>query len=87
MNLMRAAALQARGQKSEALTLSILSQAFDKRLRKHLAGKVNPFDVDVDQQFVAPPLAPVADAPNSVNNRSKRRKERQPTVADVLKTR
>jgi energy-coupling factor transporter ATP-binding protein EcfA2 len=87
MNLMRASALQARMQKSESLTLSILSQAFDKRLRKHLAGRVNPFDVDADQRFVAPPLAPAADVPNSVGNRSKRRKKRQPTAADVLKTR
>lgn len=86
MNLMRAAALQARKQGTHILTLSVLGRTFDKRLRKHLAGKVNPFDVNAGQRFVAPPPMLVADPPESANNRSRRRKKRQPTAGDVLKT-
>lgn len=86
MNLLRFAALLGQRQEAKALTLSILGQAFDKRLRKHLAGKTNPFDTDASQRFLAPQPVLTADAPNSIGRRSKRRKKREPTVADVLTT-
>jgi hypothetical protein len=58
MNLMRFAALLARRQESEALTLSLLSHAFDKRLRKHMAKRINPFTADVNRHFSAPRIKP-----------------------------
>ena len=85
MNLMRFAALLAQKQGGETLTLSILSQAFIKRLHKHVAKKANPFSRAADQHFVAPPVTPTND-PSSTNRRSKRRRKREPKAAEVLKT-
>ena len=82
MNLLRFAMLLAQAQGTEVLTLSLLSRAFDKRLRKHMAGKLNAFTADAGQHFVALP-APPANAPNSTNPRTK---ERRPTAAEVLTT-
>ncbi len=85
MNLLRFATLLAQRQESPSLTLSILKQAFAKRLHKHLSKKVNPFVVAADQNFVTSPASPT-DAPNSTSNRSKRRKKSEPTASDVLTT-
>jgi energy-coupling factor transporter ATP-binding protein EcfA2 len=85
MNLIRFAALLAQKQGSETLTLAILSQAFVKRLHKHMARKTDPFAVATDQHFVAPLVTPTND-PGSTNQRSKRRRKREPTAAEVLKT-
>lgn len=85
MNLMRFAALLAQKQGSESLTLSILSHAFVKRLYKHVARKSDPFTVAADQHFVAPSVTPTNDL-GSTNRRSKRRRKKEPTAAEVLKT-
>jgi len=75
MNLIRFAALLVRRQEAEALTLSILSQAFDKRLRKHMAKGVNPFTADANQHFIAPQIKP---------GDVLRRKERKRKASQVL---
>ena len=87
MNLMRfAALLQINGsQDNNTLMLSVLSQAFTKRLHKHLAKKTNPFTIGADRHFVAPSATPVND-PNSTNKRSKRRKKQEISASDVLTT-
>ena len=85
MNLIRFAALLAQEQEVETLTLSILSQAFAKRLHKHLAQKANPFATVGSQHFVAPSAIPTNDL-GSTNRRSKRRQKKRPTAAEVLKT-
>ncbi len=85
MNLIRFAALLAKKQGSETLTLAILSQAFIKRLHKHMAKKTDPFAVVTDQHFVAPLVTATNDL-GSTNRRSKRRQKREPTAAQVLKT-
>jgi hypothetical protein len=84
MNLMRAAVLRARKEGAQELTLSILSEAFEKRLRKHMGGRANPFETDPTKTFAPSPSRSVADPPNSTNNRSWRRTERQLKVAQVL---
>jgi hypothetical protein len=56
MNLLRYAALIARQQQKTVVDLPILTAAFDKRLSKHLRGKVNPFETLGNEQFVAPPV-------------------------------
>jgi energy-coupling factor transporter ATP-binding protein EcfA2 len=85
MNLMRFAALLAQEQSIDTLTLLTLSQSFAKRLHKHLAQKTNPFALTADQHFVAPPAPPANDL-GSTNPRSKRRRKKEPTTAQVLKT-
>jgi hypothetical protein len=85
MNLIRFAALLAQEQEVETLTLSILSQAFTKRLHKHLARKANPFATLGNQHFVAPADVPI-NALGSTNRRSRRRQQKKPTAAEVLKT-
>lgn len=85
MNLIRFAALLAQEQEVDTLTLSILSQAFAKRLHKHLARKANPFSTLGNQHFVAPAAVPT-NALGSTNRRSKRRQQKKPTAAEVLKT-
>ncbi len=86
MNLIRFAALLAQERGIETLTLLILSQAFAKRLHKHLAQKANPFATVGNQHFVAPSAILTNDL-GSANQRSKRRQKKQPTAAEVLKTR
>lgn len=51
MNLLRFAALLAQKQSTEVLNLTILSQAFEKRLHKHMSKATNPFVPAVGQQF------------------------------------
>lgn len=86
MNLIRFAALLADQQGFEALTLSTLSQAFRKRLYKHMASKVDPFTATGDESFIPPPIVPSDDPDHSTNKRSKRRKPKTPGVSDILKT-
>jgi hypothetical protein len=85
MNLLRFALWLANRQQADMVSLEVLSQAFAKRLQPHLPHKVDPFSVAVDQHFVPPPAIPT-DALHSTNRRSKRRKPRQPTASEVLKT-
>lgn len=84
MNLMRYAALMTRQQEKTAIELPILAAAFNKRLSKHLRGKVNPFDRPGDERFVAPPLPSTNDA-NGEEKTSRRRKQHGPSVVDTLK--
>jgi len=54
MNLLRYAALIARIHKI-SIDLPILAKAFDKRIRKHLKGKINPFQLSNTERLVVPP--------------------------------
>lgn len=83
MNLMRFATRLAQEQASETLSLLILSHAFDKRLRKHMAGKENAFCAEANRHFVAPQVV-LTLSPDNADNRSRRRQRRAPTAADVL---
>lgn len=65
----------------QALTLSVLSHAFRKRLHKHV-GKPDPFA----GYACAGQQSAFSDPPDSVGHRSRRRKERQATAAEVLTT-
>ena len=83
MNLLRYAALIARQAQKTSLDLSVLAEAFNKRLVKHLKGKVNPFDTPDVEPFLAPPTSDTVrtgDAPG-------RRTRRLPSAASVLKAR
>jgi hypothetical protein len=80
MNLMRFAALLAEKQGVEVLTLAILRQAFDKRLRKHMRKEVHPFALDTD--VVSPPRS--TEVVLSPDSRAQRRRIRDPKVSDVL---
>jgi len=84
MNLMRYAALIAQQQEKRVMELPILATAFDKRLAKHLRGKVNPFGTSGNEPFVAPPRPPTNDT-NGAPKTSRRKKQRGPSVADTLK--
>lgn len=53
MNLMRYAASHAQETHSPVVELSHLALAFDKRLAKHLRGKVNPFVYGTDERFAS----------------------------------
>jgi hypothetical protein len=81
MNLLRYAALLSRQRHKTALDLEILAAAFDKRLAKHLKGRLNPFLAPVEEQFVAPAIG-IINLPGTVS--SGRRS--QPSVASVLQT-
>jgi energy-coupling factor transporter ATP-binding protein EcfA2 len=86
MNLLRFATFLAQRQGTTQLSLTILSQAFAKRLQKHMAKRLNPFAVAADQLFIPPQPAPPSDPPDSTPKRSRRLKANQPSVTDVLKT-
>ena len=82
MNLLRQSAYRMQQTGETTLTLAILSHSFQKRLRKHV-GKSDPF---TGRSFQA--YRPAAtDPPDSAGNRSRSRKKRQITAAEVLKTR
>ena len=83
MNLMLNTAIMAAEQGKDSLDLVLLSLAFQKRLAKHLRGKVDPFAEVVRDRFAPEPL----DRANAVGNRAQRRKKRKPSVAAVLTTR
>ncbi|MGB5047832.1 MAG: hypothetical protein WBO46_02760, partial [Caldilineaceae bacterium] len=73
MNLLRFAMLMAQAQGAEALTLALLSQTFDKRLRKHMTGKVNPFGADISQPFTGSPAFPSTPPPTSTRKQKRQR--------------
>lgn len=85
MNLMRFAALLAQSQESGTLTLSILSQAFEKRLGKQMGKRVNPFTADPSQHFIVPQIEPdagsrdVGEHPGQKKRRSKASQELAPS--------
>lgn len=87
MNLLRFATLlsqpPAEATTNPVLTLLLLSRAFTKRLRQHLPHKIDPFLVDPSCHFVAPASTQM-DPLHSTGLRSKRRKQREASVADVL---
>lgn len=72
MNLLRTAALLSEEQPGSALDDGMLAQAFQQRLAKHLAGKINPFDecsrTPVEVRMATPP-----DHEQAVGRRSHRR--------------
>jgi hypothetical protein len=82
MNLLRQSAYVMEQTGGTTLTLAILSHSFQKRLHKHV-GKPDPFDGSL---CAARHLA-ASDPPESVGRRSRRRKEKQTTAAEVLTTR
>lgn len=84
MNLMRFAALLAQKRESEKLSLKILSDAYAKRLSKHMV-KENPFLASPDTSYIVPPPQPLKNAPEGIGRRSAPRKIRKPSVAQVLK--
>ena len=74
MNLLRQSVYLAQETGQTTLTLSILSSAFGKRLRKHV-GKADPFLRPLDEMGTACPPK-FADSPESTNNRSRRHKQK-----------
>ena len=54
MNLMRYAVMLAEESSLSVLSQSLLAQAFEKRLGKHMRGKVNPFLVAPEDRFLPP---------------------------------
>jgi hypothetical protein len=77
MNLLRFAALLAQVQGADTMTLTILNRAFEKRLRKHMAKRANPFTAEADLHFTPPP------EPDDVEE-TDRRRSRKPRVSHVL---
>lgn len=86
MNLIRLAAFIARCQGASTLTLALLAQAFAKRHNELVATTANPFTTVTLPTARASQLLLPNDPPGSVNRRAKRRKQPQPTAAEVLKT-
>ena len=84
MNLLRYAALMARQQDQAVLALPTLAAAFDKRLAKHLTGKVNPFDLPVTEQFSAP-LIPATRALVQRADSSRPGQRHGPAVSQLLR--
>jgi hypothetical protein len=84
MNLLRYAAMMARQQGKTTIDLPILAAAFDKRLARHLKGKVNPFAVPGHESFVAPSLSSANQA-STTQTVPHRRKKRKPSAASTLK--
>jgi hypothetical protein len=54
MNLLRYGVMLAEERGQPTLELPLLAQAFEKRMAKHLRGKVNPFVVPADETFAPP---------------------------------
>jgi hypothetical protein len=75
MNLMNLATVLSVDRGQEEIEPSMLSLAFQKRLVKHIKGKVNPFEVDWTTRFVPPQPSP-----------QKGRQEEQGSIGDVLTT-
>jgi hypothetical protein len=82
MNLLRFAALLAQIQGSDTLTLTILSRAFEKRLRKHMAKRVNPFTADASLHFTPPTES--EETTEGTSHQSCGRRSRQQKVSQVL---
>lgn len=83
MNLLRYATLLAQEQGAETLQLPTLALAFQRRLAKHLKGRVNPF-VEPEVAFVAPAADPEARTPGAPATRGRRR---APSIGATLRTR
>ena len=81
MNLLRYAALLAQRQNETTIGVTTLAAAFDKRLAKHLRGKVNPFYLPSDETFTAPALVGQTPPGNVVA----RRKQDGPSASSVLR--
>jgi energy-coupling factor transporter ATP-binding protein EcfA2 len=84
MNMLRSAALYARDTAEDTLSLSTLDHAFNKRLAKHLPNKTNPFIAAHGDHFHVP--IGVVGTDTSTTSTS-RRKQREPSVGQVLTTR
>ena len=84
MNLLRYATMIANDNGRSVITLGILSTAFQKRLAKHV-DKPNPFLKSHGHRFTPPNTKP-QDSPDSVGNRSRRRKAKLPNINQVLTT-
>jgi len=84
MNLMLNTAIMAAERSQASLELALLSLAFQKRLAKHLQGKVDPFAEAVGNRFVAPNLVVQTSAPCSSVAPGRKRNR---SVATVLTTR
>jgi hypothetical protein len=78
MNLLRFAALLAQVQGADTMTLTTLNRAFEKRLRKHMAKRANPFTAETDLHFTPPP-----ELDNDIEETG-RRGSRKPKVSQVL---
>lgn len=86
MNLMRFGALLAQKQETQTLTLALLEQAFEKRLRKHMLKMANPFALNGGGRFAAPQFESDGMAIEG-DGRSSRRRRRGPSAAQVLTAR
>jgi len=80
MNLLRFAVILAEQNEKNALTLDLLDQAFNKRLKRHVLKEQNPFTSDLNKILSSPTFHP-ADA---TGNRSRRRKDRTTPAAAIL---
>jgi hypothetical protein len=83
MNLLRYTAWLTQQYGQEAITLSTLATAFDKRLAKHIKKKFNPFLAAPNETFVTAEIAKGKDpTPDTFSDR-----KRRVSAAEVLKTR
>ena len=80
MNLARYAVVVAHQQGKAKLDLTVLAQAFQNRLQKHLRSKVNPFEAAGNTSFVPPLTRPAPE------DRLPRGKKRLPPISAVLST-
>jgi energy-coupling factor transporter ATP-binding protein EcfA2 len=78
MNLIRFAMMLAGQRGSSDIDLAMLSLAFQKRLAKHLKGKIDPFSAPADDRFT-PPVSP-PDKPEKPRGKG-------PTIRETLKAR
>jgi len=85
MNLLRYVALLAGEKGGTPIDLSLMAEAFDTRLAKHLRAKHNPFEKHWGKKFVAP-VEKLYDSPSGLSNRIGKRKERVPTSGELLHT-
>ena len=85
MDLVRLAVWLAHQQHAQTLSLTLLSQAFDKRLAQHLPQKTNPFVTATTQHFTTAPTSPT-DASDSVSRRGARRQKRPVKTVEILQT-
>jgi len=83
MNLLRFAALLAERADQEVLTVTLLDQAYNKRLKRHVLKEANPFTSDLSN------LTPTAltSRLDGAGNRSRPRKKRTSPVSSVLTNR
>jgi hypothetical protein len=84
MNLLRYATLLTRQDDQEAITLSTLATAFNKRLAKHLKKKSNPFLITPNEDSIAAETTKAESSPTRVISQ---RKRRAPSAAEILQAR